>query len=310
MKIKGIFYYFALAAFTLSLVISCKKSESTPLKVGVMSSMDYLPLAVAREKGLFDKYGVRVELQKFYSANERDAAFQSGNIDGTVIDYTGAILQKSGGVDLKITSACNATFCLMTADSTIRQIADLKGKTVSVSRNTVIDFCIETALQSAGLSPDDIEKQEINKIPIRLEMLLNGKSTATALPDPFISIAAMKGAHSIVCMKNLGYAVTGIMFKTDAIKQKTAEIDAFYKAYNEAVDYIQSQPVEAIKTILTEDIGFPETTIQSVQLPNYTHAGMPQDKDIQAVTVWLQEKKLIPDSFQTENVLDNQFIKK
>ena len=308
---KTAFYYFLLVAFVLPSVISCKQKKNEPvtLKVGVMSSMDYVPLAVAREKGLFEKYGVKVELQKFYSANERDAAFQSGNIDGTVIDYTGAILQKAGGVDLKITSACNATFCLMTADSTIKQIDGLKGKTVSVSRNTVIDFCIETALQSAGISPNDIEKQEINKIPIRLEMLLNGKSAATALPDPFISIAAMKGAHSIVCMENLGYAVTGIMFKTAAIEQKTTEIDAFYKAYNDAVDYIKSHPVEDIKTILTEDIGFPEPLVQSVRLPDYTHAGMPQEKDIQSVMVWLQEKQLIPENFSTESVLNNQFIK-
>lgn len=308
---KVVFYYLAFIALILSFVVSCKQKKNEPvtLKVGVMSSMDYVPLAVAREKGFFDKYGVTVELQKFYSANERDAAFQSGNIDGTVIDYTGAILQKAGGVDLKITSACNATFCLMTADSTVRQITDLKGKTISVSRNTVIDFCIETALQSAGLSPNDVEKQEINKIPIRLEMLLNGKSTATALPDPFISIASMKGAHSIVCMEDLGYAVTGIMFKTAAIERKTTEIDAFYNAYNEAVDYIKSHPVEDIKTILTEDIGFPEPTIQSVLLPDYTHAGMPQEKDIRATAVWLQGKKLVPDDFSTESVLDSQFIK-
>jgi NitT/TauT family transport system substrate-binding protein len=306
-----VFYYFALLLFVLPLFISCKqkKNESDPLRIGVMSSMDYVPLAVAREKGFFDKYGVKAELQKFYSANERDAAFQSGNIDGTVIDYTGAILQKAGGVDLKITSACHATFCLMTADSTIRQIADLKGKAISVSRNTVIDFCIEKALQSAGLSPDEVEKQEINKIPIRLEMLLNGKSAATALPDPFISIATLKGAHSIVCMEDLAYAVTGIMFKTAAIERKTTEIEAFYKAYNEAVDYIRSHSIEEIKTILTDDVGFPEAAIQSVKLPDYTHAGMPQEKDVRSVIAWLQGKKLIPESFTAQSVLDNQFIR-
>ncbi|MDR0733500.1 MAG: ABC transporter substrate-binding protein [Dysgonamonadaceae bacterium] len=306
---KHIFYHCALA-LALSSFTSCKqsKNEPQPLKVGVMSSMDYVPLAVAREKGLFEKYGAKVELQKFYSANERDAAFQSGNIDGTVIDYTGAILQKAGGVDLKITSACNATFCLMTADTTIRQIDDLKGKTVSVARNTVIDFCVEMALQSAGISVDEIEKQEINKIPIRLEMLLNGKSAATALPDPFISIATMKGAHSIVCMENLGYAVTGIMFKTAEIERKTAEIKAFYAAYNEAVDYIKSHPIEDIQSILKDDIGFPEPLLSSVRLPDYTHAGMPQEKDVRTVTLWLQGKKLIPENFPAESVLDNQFI--
>jgi NitT/TauT family transport system substrate-binding protein len=293
------------------LIVSCKQGvkELSELKVGVMSSMDYVPLAVAREKGFFDKYQVKVDIQKFYSANDRDAAFQSGNIDGTVIDYTGAILQRAGGVDLKLTSACNATFCLLTGPgSDIRALADLKGKKVGVSRNTVIDFCIEMALQSAQFSPEDIEKQEINKIPIRFEMMMKGESDATALPDPFITIAADKGARSIVCMDELGYAVTGIMFKTTSIEQKFQEIKSFYKAYNEAVEYIKTHSLEDIRTILTEDIGFPEPLAHSVQLPAYTPAQLPQPKDIQAVVDWLQKKELIPSGFSTGGLFDERFV--
>jgi NitT/TauT family transport system substrate-binding protein len=270
--------------------------------------MDYVPLAVAREKGFFEKHNVHVDIQKFYSANDRDAAFQSGNIDGTVIDYTGAILQKAGGVDLKITSACNATFCLLTTQADIHQISDLQHKKIGVSRNTVIDFCVEMALQSVQLSATDIEKQEINKIPIRFEMMLKGQSDATVLPDPFITIAASKGAKSIVSMEDLGYAVTGIMFQSKAINQKTNEINAFYQAYNEAVEYICSHTVEDIQTILVDEIGFPETLLQSVKLPSYTPAKMPEDNDIQVVIYWLKEKKLIPDDFIAGDVLDNRFI--
>ncbi|MDR2843469.1 MAG: ABC transporter substrate-binding protein [Candidatus Symbiothrix sp.] len=305
---KQIFYLFLVVLLCFT---SCRQGtkKSTELRVGVMSSMDYVPLAVAQELGFFAEQGVKVDIVKFYSANERDAAFQSGNIDGTVIDYTGAILQKAGDVDLKITSACNSTFCLMTGtESDIHQIADLKNKKISVSRNTVIDFCIEMALQLARISPDDIEKQEINKIPLRFEMMLNGQSDATALPDPFITMAATKGARSIVCMDELGFSVTGIMFKTDAIDQKQDEIKAFYLAYNEAVEYIKTHTPKDIQTILTTDIGFPEALIGAVRLPDYTLAQMPREKDIQVVSEWLQSKGLIPNGFSTSDLLDGHFV--
>ncbi|MDR0926791.1 MAG: ABC transporter substrate-binding protein [Ignavibacteria bacterium] len=302
-----------LAVFTLLCLTACKQDNTANapviLKVGVMSSMDYVPLAVAQKLNLFKKYNVIVEIQKFYSANDRDAAFQSGAIDGTVIDYTGAILQKNGGMDLKITSACNSTFALMTAgNSGITKLSDLKGKKISVSRNTVIDFCIDMALQSVTLTADDVKKQEINKIPIRFEMLLKGETDATALPDPFMTIATSKDAKTLVKMDELGYAVTGIMFRTNAINEKTKEIDAFYKAYNEAVDYISSHKIDDIKDILVAEIGFPKPLISSVILPTYTHAELPNTKDIQKVVQWLQAKKLI-ENVDMKDIFDERFVK-
>ena len=92
MHIKPIYILHLL--FIVLLFLGCtnkskntsSNNESTHLTIGVMSSMDYLPLAVAQQNGLFEEEGVNITIHKFYSANERDAAFQSNNLDGTIIE--------------------------------------------------------------------------------------------------------------------------------------------------------------------------------------------------------------------------------
>ncbi|MDR1369428.1 MAG: ABC transporter substrate-binding protein [Dysgonamonadaceae bacterium] len=294
---------------------SCKQKtdsnspgESNSLSIGAMSSMDFVPVAVAKKMNFFKQNGVDVSIEKFYSANDRDAAFQSGNIDGTVIDYTGAILQLAGGIPLKLTSACNAPFAIVSSpQSNIKSIEELKGNTIAVSRNTVIDFCIDIALLSKGLSETDIKKTEINKIPLRLEMMMKGDIQATALPDPFITIAKEKGCSVITDMQELNYQITGIMFNQKSIDSKKDAIKAFYKSYNQAVEYIKSHSVEDIKDILINEIGFPENLIEKVQLPDYTIAQAPDSKDIRVTTHWLKTKGLIPENVALA-ILDTQFV--
>lgn len=279
------------------------------LVIGAMSSMDFVPIAVAQKMGFLANHDVDVQIEKFYSANDRDAAFQSGNIDGTVIDYTGAILQNAGGIGIQLTSACNAPFGIVsTPKEKLESITSLKGKKIAVSRNTVIDFCIDMALKSESMADIDVEKVEINKIPLRFEMLMKGEISATALPDPFLSMARQQGCYFITDMQTIGYAVTGIAFSTESIENKASEIQSFYNAYNEAVDYIKTHPVDSIKDILIKDVGFSEELIPSVTLPAYTHAELPTDKDIQATIDWLKEKKLIPDHFDSSGIIQKNFI--
>lgn len=307
-----------LLAISLVLIItgySCNNSGSRKqtdktLNLGVMSSMDYLPLAVALREGYFEKIGLDIKLHKFYSANERDAAFQSENIDGCVIDFTGAVLQKAGGIDLRMTSKCDAPFYIVAGkDANVNRLEDLRGKQIAVSQNTVIDFIVDMALRSVNLTDADINKVEINKIPVRFEMLRNHRIDATGLPNPFALMAEKEGDKVITSNDDLGFAITGIVFHQKAIDQKPELIRKMYEAYNMGVEYLQTHTPMDVKDILVKDFGFPSDLVtENTKLYTYNTAQLPAGKDIEATIDWLKAKKLIRSDFNQTNLLDSQFI--
>lgn len=304
------------ALAVMLLITGCnanKKQDNTDsITIGVMSSMDYLPLAVAQREGYFAKHGVEVKIEKFLSANQRDIAFQSGAVDGGVTDYTSAALLRAGGFDMKLTSKCQAPFYIVSSPASgINDVAGLKGKKIAVSQNTVIDFCVDMALESVGLTPTDVEKIEINRIPDRFEMLRNNKIDATGLPNPFALIAAGDGGKLLVSMDSLKYTVTGIVFSQSVIDAKADAIKKMYAAYNDGVAYLNSHTVTDIKDILVKDLMFPEPAAEKVTLPVY-HDAQPvlaTDRDIQAVVKWLGERRLLGDSFRAEDIINDQLTK-
>lgn len=296
------------------LISSCssnKKNEES-ITFGVMSSMDYLPLAVAEREGYFTKHGITVKIQKFLSANERDAAIQSGVVDGTVTDYTSAALVNAAGFKLKLTSKCQAPFYIVAgSESGVNNLSELKGKKIAVSQNTVIDFCVDMALQSVGLNQNDVQKIEVNKIPLRLEMMRNNKIDATGLPNPFALIAKNDNCKLIASMDSLGYTVTGMAFTEKAIENKSENIKKMYAAYNDGAEYLRTHSIEDIKDILTKDLGFPQALIEQVEIPAYTEAKplTISDSDLQAVIKWLTDRKLIDNSFNINELIDSNLTK-
>lgn len=315
MKYTKLLLLFAVLFSLLSACNTGKKVDNKELPVitiGVMPSMDYLPLAVAQREKYFEKHGVDVKIQKFVSANERDMAFQSASVDGGVTDYTSAALLKNGGFDMKLTSKCQAPFYIVSSpQSGITSLSQLKGKKIAVSQNTVIDFCVDMALADANLTGKDVNKIEVNKIPIRFEMLRNGKIDATGLPNPFALIAKNEGGNILISMDSLGYTVTGIVFSQKAIDEKADAIRNLYAAYNDGVAYLNSHSVADIEDILVNELNFPEGIAGQVSLPKYNNAQAvaAADKDVVDVIKWLSGKGVISDSFDAGQLVNDQLTK-
>ncbi|KAA6322790.1 hypothetical protein EZS27_027703 [termite gut metagenome] len=213
-------------------------------------------------------------------------------------------MQQAGGIGLGIVIKNDGYFYLIAGEkSSIDTISQLKHKNIAVSRNTVIEYATDQILAQAGIAPEEVNKPEINKIPIRLEMVQNGQIDATILPDPFASIAVSNGHKSVITTQELGISVTGTIFSTKALKEKGDEIKLLVKGYNQAVEYIHKHPRTDWIQILIEDVGIPENLAEGVALPQYTPATIPSSKDIKRTVDWLKAKGLVPDTYTGDTLV-------
>lgn len=275
-----------------------QEKETPSLKIGLMPDTDSLPFIVAREKGYFDEEGVRVELQQFRSAMDRDSALQSGNLDGAVSDLLAVAFAKSGGFDVKVTSATDGSYQMIAGkEEKSLSVGDYAGKDVAVSRNTIIEYVTDRILEKAGLSEDSINKVIIPQIPTRLEMLQNGKLAAATLPEPMGSIAVHNGCHFLTSSDQLGINPGVVMFTSRAAEEKKEGIRAMYRAYDRAVRYLNGTPREEYMGLVIEKGGFPPVAQEALILPEYHEAALPKESDVTECLRWMEEKSLIPNAY-------------
>ncbi|MFS0660453.1 MetQ/NlpA family ABC transporter substrate-binding protein [Niallia alba] len=280
------------------------KNSSKKITFGLIGSIDAIPMIIAEEQGYFQKHDVNVELQTFKSAKDRDAAFQGGNLDGIISDLIAISLYNEAGFDVKITGSTTGSFVFLSNPS-ITDIHDLKGKNVIVSKNTSIEYTLDKALESVGLTAEDITKEEVPSIPTRLELLKNNQADAAVLPEPFVTMGLHAGLNELTSTDALNLDPFITAFTQESIEKKGSEIIAFYKAYDEAVDYLNTHAIDEYMDIVIEKIGYPEDLKNQIELPTFRKNSLANEEDIISAFDWLKSKNLLTKELNPTDVLSN-----
>ena len=289
----------AVAALCLFLAVGCgaaqeQKAETLPkLTIGLMPDTDSIPFIIAAQRGYFQEEGIEVELMPFKSAMERDAALQSGHLDGAVSDLLAVIFARSGGFAVHAASYTDGSYNLIAGGSTgITSAAELRGREIAISRNTIIEYVTDEILAANGMSEQDVSKVVIPQIPVRLEMLQSGGLDAALLPEPMASVAAASGGRYITGSGDLGINPGVMVFTDAALEDKKTSIQAMYRAYNKAVQYLNNTPREDYIDSVVEQSGFPAPARDALRLNPYRPAGLPAQKDVDAAVHWVERKDL------------------
>lgn len=310
--VKKIWFFISLMMLSLALVgCSCPFAAApggggakTPeLAIGLMPDIDSIPFIIAKEKGFFAEEGVAVHLQPFKSAMDRDAALQSGNLDGAVSDLLAAAFAKEGGFEVRVTSKTDGNYCLVAAKQEAPGLQSLAGKEIGLSKNTIIEYVTDQILLSQGMAEGDVAKAAIPQISARLELLQQGKLASATLPEPLGSIAVHNGGHCLSSARELGIHPGVMLFTKDAIENKKTALQAVYRAYNKAVRYLREAERAEYIDLVVEKSGFPAVAKEVLVLPPYQEAKLPAEQDVSACMAWLKERQLIKQPYGYKDIV-------
>ncbi len=283
-----------------------EKKPAKTLNFGAIGSVELIPIILADEKGYFEKEGIDVNIQSFKSAKDRDAAFQSGNLDGIICDEVAICLYQNADYDVKITGATDGNFMLIAnADSGIKSINEMSGKSVAISEKTCIEYTLDTLLEKNSLEPNSIQKAMVPAIPTRLEMLRTNKVDAALLPEPFSTLAVKDGGILLGSANDAGIYTSVTAFTEESINNESAEIKAFFKAYNQAVEYINSTPISEYEDTIIKTVGYPADMKGKIELPKFRKNVLPKETDIKSVIDWASKNNLIRKELNPKDLMSN-----
>jgi NitT/TauT family transport system substrate-binding protein len=273
-----------------------------------MPDADSLPFMVAREEGLFDKAGLDIELITFTSAQERDAALQAGGIDGTISDILAAAFAVAGGFEVRITSVSDGRYGIAAAPgSTARGPADLSGKAIGMSTNTIIQYSVDMMMSRAGIAMDGYEASAVPRIPVRMEMLLAGQLGGAGLPEPLLSVAAARGATIVATTDDFDIDAGIILFNKAFIDSRLEDIKKLYQVYADAGARINADP-DSYRAFLVEKASFPEEVRFAFRFVEYRSPRLPEASQVEAALAWLRERKLLSAEISPADLLDGRAV--
>lgn len=284
-------------------------AEKLSLKIGVLPIVDALPLYVAQQKGYFAQESLDVELTAFQSALERDSALQAGQLDGELNDLVSAALLNKEGDRVRVVRLAyrgNAVQAMMnilaSPQSQVRSAAELRGKSVAVSKSTVIEYSTDRLLELAGVPSAEVEKTEVTKIPVRMEMLTKGQIEAATLPEPFASLAVKQGARVILNDSQNGVGQSVITFRKELATEKPEAVKRLLRAYERAVEVINASP-DQYKSLMVEKAKVPDPVRDSLTVPPFPKSQVPTRAEAEAVVSWMVEKGLLPKPLSYEQLV-------
>lgn len=234
-----------IVVFLLSACASNQAVEKPPLRVSWSLWPGYYPIAIAQEKGFFEKHGVKVEpvFYNIYTNQLPDLA--SGMIDGAVLTLSDTMFDSiSGTVNVVMVMDNSAGADQIVASAEAGGVQDLRGKRIGVSRSTVSGMLlINQLLQNNGISLSDVTIKEVS--PENVPGALGKTIDLGYTYDPFTTQALSTGGKILFTSADApGLIVDVLAMRTDIVKSRPEDVRAFVAAWLEAVEYWKSNPAE------------------------------------------------------------------
>lgn len=235
-----------------------KPNRVVKVRIGTQPWIGYGPWWIAKEKDLFAKHGLEVELVDFVQDTEVNAAFTSGEMDAANLATHTAIKLFANGVDLKVVLLEDASYeaDAILATAAVQSIADLKGKGVAYEEGSTSDLLLNYALAQNGMSLADI-----TPVPMPASdagaALIAGRVEVAVTYEPYIStaLAEGKGVHVLYTAGERPGLISDVFVVSGKFVRENPEVvKTLLKIWDEAMAFYKSNPEQG-KSIIANAVG-------------------------------------------------------
>jgi len=288
-----------LALAVILALATTARAENIKIRFGILPVIDTLPLQVADREGLFAEQGLDVSLVRFMSALERDTAMQTGQIDGYFGDLVATYLLLDRGVPMHIALTSWRTTpgypmfgIALSPGNRGLNLASMRGRSLALSKSTVMEFLADKVEDDLQVNRNYLERLEVKKIPIRLQMLLTDQVDSALLPEPLLSLARLKGGNVLATAEDLNLPLTVLCLHKRYFENKGAAYAKFLAAYGEAVRRLTEDP-EHYRELMAETCRIPKPLISRFPIYPFPAPALPAQAELNEVQDWMIAKGLL-----------------
>lgn len=259
------------------------REDSAAFKVAVLPTIDCLPILVAKYHNLYDTAKVDLRLKAFSAQMDCDTAFINARVEAGVTDLVRMERMRKLGTELHCLSATGAYWQLIgNRQSRIKQLRQMDDKMMAMTRYSVTDMLGDMAVDSVKLKAERVFRIQINDVRLRLKMLENNEMDVMWLPEPQATRARLLKHNVIVDSRKMGVAAGAVAVRKSVWddESRKPQIEAFVKAYNDAVDSIAKFGLQHYGNLVVKYCAVDERTV--AKLPKdlkFEHMAPPGEKD-------------------------------
>ena len=252
--------WLTLVLLHVFVMLACPSLAAEPSKLliahGAISN-NVAPLCIAKEQGIFRKYGVEADLV-FIIAGRAMQAMLAGQVPVGLVGGTHVTNANTGGGDFTmILGLENRLDYIFVAKPTIKGAEDLKGKKVAIGTPSgSASLATYVSLDHLGLVPrrDQITLLGIGGVPERMGALRSGSVDATSLSPEIGQVVVSEGYRVLVDLgkENVPFQSSGLVVSRSLIKTNPQLVENIAKATLEGAAFVHKP---ANKEIVLRSLG-------------------------------------------------------
>jgi len=253
------YFWFGFAFWLLS---ACPLHAKDIVIATSSMTLTSVPYLVAIDKKFFEKEGLAAQ----YVVMRSDIAVKGLLTED--VDYNQSVSSVlragvAGAPMVTVAGIYNRTFFELIARRDIKSLAELKGKTVGISRyGASTEYALRFGLKANGIDPDkQIKMLAVGEDAARIAGLQNGTLAAIVSQVPANFFAHKVGGHTLLPLGDyLETLLAGVGVSQKKLEQSRDEVKRVIRALLRSLDFMYAQPVE-VKGLIRKRLRVSETDI-------------------------------------------------